>query len=86
MQVERGGGGLTGEFSYSTPTGHANPLQRRRGDSLKFPREVLRARFYKNYRKVAEEYDKEFVKRYGADLNMTAMFVSLSRSPTWRTR
>ena len=82
MQVERGGGGLTGEFSYSTLTSHANPLQRRGGDGLKFPRGVLRARFYKNYRKVAEEYDKEFVKRYGGDLNMTAMFVSLSRSPT----
>jgi len=37
---------------------------------------VLRARFYEDYRKVAEGYDKEFVKRYDEDLNTTLIFVS----------
>ena len=36
-----------------------------------------RARFYEDYRKVAEEYDKEFMKRYDEDLNTTLIFVSL---------
>ena len=36
-----------------------------------------RARFYDNYRKVAEEYDKEFLKKHDEDLNTTLIFVSL---------
>lgn len=36
-----------------------------------------RARFYEDYRKVAEEYDKEFMKRYDEDLNTTLIFVGL---------
>ena len=32
--------------------------------------------FYENYRKVAEEYDKEFLKKYDEDLNTTLIFVS----------
>ena len=34
------------------------------------------AEFYKNYRKVAEEYDKEFLKKHDEDLNTTLIFVS----------
>lgn len=34
------------------------------------------ARFYEDYHKVAEEYDKEFLKRYDEDLNTTLIFVS----------
>lgn len=34
------------------------------------------ARFYEDYRKVAEQYDKEFLKRYDDDLNVTLIFVS----------
>ena len=37
------------------------------------------AEFYKNYRKVAEEYDKEFLKKHDEDLNTTLIFVS----PDW---
>lgn len=37
-----------------------------------------KARFYDNYRKVAEEYDKEFLKKYEEDLNTTLIFVSLT--------
>ena len=38
---------------------------------------MLRARFYEDYRKVAEGCDKEFVERYDEDLNTTLIFVSL---------
>jgi hypothetical protein len=37
------------------------------------------ARFYEDYRKVAEEYDKEFLKKYDEDLNTTLIFVGSSR-------
>jgi hypothetical protein len=39
-------------------------------------REDPRSRFYENYRKEAEEYDKEFMKKYDEDLNTTLIFVS----------
>lgn len=32
-------------------------------------------RFFDNYRKVAEEYDKDFFKKYGEDLDTTLIFV-----------
>ena len=38
-------------------------------------REDHRARFYADYHKVAEEYDKEFMKKYDEDLNTTLIFV-----------
>lgn len=38
-----------------------------------------KARFYEDYRKVAEEYDKEFLKKYDEDLNTTLIFVSSSQ-------
>ena len=34
--------------------------------------------FYEDYRKVAEEYDKEFLKKYDEDLNTTLIFVSFT--------
>ena len=40
----------------------------------------IRSRFYEDYRTVAEEYDKEFNKRYDEDLNTTLIFVSLASS------
>ena len=40
-------------------------------------KEDPRAEFYKHYRKEAEEYDKEFIKRYDEDLNTTLIFVRL---------
>ena len=36
----------------------------------------LQAHFYDSYRKVAEEYDKEFLKKNDEDLNTTLIFVS----------
>ena len=38
------------------------------------------AQFYADYRKVADEYDKEFLKKYDEDLNTTLIFVSLTSS------
>ena len=46
--------------------------------------EDARTRFYKIYRKEAEEYDKEFMKKYDEDLNTTLIFVSLARCPDTR--
>jgi len=43
--------------------------------------EDARTEFYKIYRKEAEEYDKEFMKKYDEDLNTTLIFVSLPRCP-----
>ena len=46
------------------------------------PQDVLptqgdpRGRFYEDYRKEAEEYDREFMKKYDEDLNTTLIFVS----------
>ena len=39
--------------------------------------EDVRSRFYEGYRKVSEEYDKDFNKRYDEDLNTTLIFVSV---------
>ena len=38
--------------------------------------EDYRGRFFEDYRKEAEEYDKEFMKKYDEDLNTTLIFVS----------
>ncbi|KAF9644199.1 hypothetical protein BDM02DRAFT_3103337, partial [Thelephora ganbajun] len=37
-----------------------------------------RSRFYERYRAVAEEHDKEFMRKYDEDLNTTLIFVGLS--------
>jgi hypothetical protein len=39
-------------------------------------REDHQAKFYEDYRKVAEEYDKEFLKKHEEDLDTTLIFVS----------
>jgi len=35
-----------------------------------------RARFFEDYRKEADEYDRDFMKKYDEDLNTTLIFVS----------
>lgn len=42
---------------------------------MESPREKLRAKFYDHYRKGADEYDKEFTKKYNDDLDVTLIFV-----------
>jgi len=39
-----------------------------------------RTKFYEVYRREAEEYDREFIKRYDEDLNTTLIFVRVLRS------
>ena len=41
-------------------------------------REDHQARFYEDYRKVADEYDKVFLKKYDEDLSTMLIFVSSS--------
>ena len=40
------------------------------------PIQDYQARFYEDYRKVADEYDKEFLKKHDEDLDTTLIFVS----------
>ena len=40
-----------------------------------------RAQFFEDYRKEAEEYDREFMKKYDEDLNTTLIFVSFVWGP-----
>ena len=47
----------------------------RKEEDLGSPQEDVRAQFYTHYHKVAEEYDKEFVKKHDEDLNTTLIFV-----------
>ena len=42
--------------------------------------EDYRTKFYEVYRREAEEYDREFIKRYDEDLNTTLIFVRVLRS------
>jgi hypothetical protein len=49
----------------------------RKRDALS-TQEDHRSRFYEHYRKEAEEYDREFMKKYDEDLNTTLIFVSLA--------
>ena len=38
------------------------------------------AQFYEDYRRAADEYDKEFLRKYNDDLNTTLIFVSPPQS------
>lgn len=51
------------------------PSYRQKQDVLSL-QEDHRSRFYERYRKEAEEYDEEFMKKYDEDLNTTLIFVS----------
>ena len=50
------------------------PLRSRKQDSPQ-TQEDYRTKFYDVYRREAEEYDREFIKRYDEDLNTTLIFV-----------
>jgi len=47
-------------------------------EELSSAQEDPRAEFYDVYRGEAEEYDREFIKKYDEDLNTTLIFVSLA--------
>ena len=48
---------------------------RSQNQDLQSNQEDLRARFYERYRKEADEYDREFMEKYGEDLGTTLTFV-----------
>jgi len=47
----------------------------RKEKGRELPQQDLRAKFYEHYRKEAEEYDREFMKKRDEDLNTTLIFV-----------
>ena len=47
----------------------------RKREDLKSSQEDLWAEFYEYYRKEAEGYDKDFLKKYDEDSNMTLIFI-----------
>ena len=52
----------------------------RRGKDWMLPQEDFRAQFYERYRKVADDYDKDFMKKHDEDLNTTLIFVGYPNS------
>ena len=50
-------------------------IAHRKKQDVDSPGEDLRTKFYERYRKEADEYDKEFMKKYEDDLDTTLIFV-----------
>ena len=63
------------KFPFSLDHNVAGTLFDRRQD-IPSAQEDHRAQFFEDYRREAEEYDKEFIKKYDEDLNTTLIFVS----------
>jgi len=55
---------------------NVEPLCSQKQDSPS-TQEHHRTKFYEIYRREAEDYDREFIKRYDEDLNTTLIFVCL---------
>ena len=68
---------------YVSPVPNQNATQTScsRTQGLPSTHEDPRSRFFENYRKEAEEYDKGFMKKYDEDLNTTLIFVSSDEVP-----
>ena len=66
-----------GWVPFHVPPEHYRNFSYSQGQDARSTPEDIRSRFYEDYRKVADEYDKEFNKRYDEDLNTTLIFVSL---------
>ena len=64
-------------LSDSTIMSLTTPCRRKQGAMSTQDR---KARFYDYYRKLAEEYDKGFLKEYGEDLDTTLIFVGSTLS------
>ena len=60
----------------STPPGLLLRLPCSRRQNALPTKEDPETQFYTNYRKVAEEYDKEFLKKHDEDSDTTLIFVS----------
>jgi len=89
MRKHRAGDGVrnqcTGELSLAFVEVPLNvkPLRSQKQDPPP-TEEDYRTKFYEKYRHEAEEYDREFIKRYDEDLNTTLIFVCFSRSSCLR--
>jgi len=53
---------------------------RKEKDWMLLAQEDFRAQFYERYRKVAEDYDKDFMKKHDEDLDTTLIFVGYACS------
>ena len=73
-----------GTFPFAPDPTITNPVCSPRQEILPVDKEDHQAQFYQAYRKVAEEYDKEFLKKYEEDLNTTLIFVSFVSNFTER--
>lgn len=62
-------------FFFALDYALLSPSCNRKQDVLS-THEDYQAQFYKDYRKMAEEYDREFLKKYDEDLSTTLIFVS----------
>ena len=65
-----------GKLPFSLDNNVAGTLLFDRRQDVPSAQEDHRAQFFENYRREAEEYDKEFIKKYDEDLNTTLIFVS----------
>ena len=65
--------------SASRPPSSFTPLHRK-GKDWESPQEDFRAKFYEHYRKEAEEYDRDFMKKHDEDLNTALIFVGYPHS------
>ena len=72
--------GRIGKFSSSSNQNVAKAAYSQKPADLSSAQEDPRSEFYGHYRKEAEEYDKEFMKKYEEDLDTTLIFVSSVRS------
>ena len=69
-----------GEHILSSPRTVFKPLCSE-DQGLQSAQEDYRTRFYEMYRHEAEDYDREFIKKYDEDLNTTLIFVSFFCCP-----
>ena len=71
------GNGRVGKLSFSLDQNVAGtPFDSKK--DVWSAQEDCRARFFEDYRREAEEYDKEFIKKYDDYLNTTLIFVGFT--------
>ena len=70
---------LIGKFLSHLTKMSLTTSRRQKQDALSI-RDDNEARFYDSYHKVAEEYDKDFLNKYGGDLDTSLIFVGFTSS------
>ena len=71
------GGQPVNEYHQPSPLSTHTEIPHSPRSDTRWIQEDFRAKFYKHYRKEAEEYDKDFMKKHEEDLNTTLIFVRL---------